>query len=152
MSKKKNLFENATITSTEAAKQLLENSVAKLNRVKIGLIVAAVATLISVIGYKNDGTSLGGTLLFIGFICSMASYIIGGGFMTAISWAAKIGKLGWFIMPFPIDIITGICAVMISFIAFMFLPLVFVFLSYVQTKKDYEEANKFLLAAQAANA
>ncbi len=152
MSKRKNLFENATITSTEAAKQLLEKSVSKLNRVKIGLIIAAVATLISIIGYKNDGTSLGSILLFIGFICAMVSYIIGGGFMTAISWAVRIGKLGWIIMPFPVDIITGICAVVVSFIAFMFLPLVFVFLSYVQTKKDYEEANKFLLAVQATNA
>ncbi len=152
MFKKKNLFENVEISSVEYARTIVEKSTAQLNRVKIGLIIEAFATLMSVIGYMNDGTKLGFTLLSVGFVSAMASYIVGGGFMTAVSWAVKVGKIGWMIMPFPIDIATGVCAVFLSFIVFFFLPVIFVLLNFVQIKKDYDFATDYLANVQATNA
>ncbi|MCR4902623.1 MAG: hypothetical protein K6A23_07185 [Butyrivibrio sp.] len=151
MSKEKNLFNSITFDNTAYAQQILNESESKLKRVKIGLIIAAITSVISIIGYTATNNNLSTILMLVSLIGSLVSYIIGGGFMNALSWGVKIGKIGWIIMPFPVDIVTGLTASLFAILVFLFLPVIFVLLSYFQTKKDFDTAFMYLSQYQAAN-
>lgn len=97
-----------------------------MNRKTLALILATVATACSVIGFIGRGNDFLGIFAVIGLFLSIASYIIGGGLGDAIKAALTLGKWGWLIVPFPIDIATGLFTMLVSFVAFLFLPIIFV--------------------------
>lgn len=146
MSKKVQMMEELEFDNVEYAKKIMEEASAKLGRIKVGLIIAGAATVCSCIMlYASDSnmTLLKGSMMLIALFGAIISYIVGGGFGTAIKFAMKVGKFGWFITPFPIDIITGIITTVIALWAFLFVPVFFVFLNYWQTKKNYTEAERY---------
>ena len=104
-----------------------------MNRYVIAQIIALVATALSVIGfilvYKGINDSLGGTLVLVGFAVGIVSYLFGG-LLTAIKMSAGIAKWGWFLVPFPLDILTFFVCLIVAFIVFIFIPIIPVRIAY----------------------
>ena len=91
-------------------------------------------------------------IAFIALAGTVAAYVIGGGLGAAfkVTWkiAKGIGWFGWFCVPFPADIFTGIMltlmAIMMIPMLFIFIPLALVFCNYVQVNKDFKAAEEYL--------
>lgn len=97
-----------------------------MNRFKIAQYIASVATAFTVLGFcimQFAGMSIGESIMIIGFIIGLVSYIFGG-FLTAIKMAAGIAKWGWIAVPFPYDIITFIFTFFLAIYVLVFLPIV----------------------------
>lgn len=139
---KKAFFEDLQFDDAAYAQDVKEECEAKLKKVQIGLIIAAVASILSIIGWKFFG---GGYPLLLGLIGSIAAYVLGGGILTAIQWAWKVAWLGWIVVPiFPFDLVALLAAGVVALIAFFCLPIIFVFCNYLQVKRNYDEAEKYL--------
>lgn len=142
---KKKLIETIEFDNYAYAKDVFEQSTKKLERIKIGLIVAAVATACTALAFVLSNIDILSTLLLVfAFFGSIAAYIIGGGVKIALKAAAKLAVIGWLIVPFPIDLITGIITLIFAPMAFLFVPLVFVFINFWQNKKNRDDAANYL--------
>lgn len=148
--KKAQLFEEEIFDGEEAARELYDRNTKKLARCKIGLTVAAIA---SVIGGTSFITQLGlitlplflqnvvDVLLIPAIIGAMVSYVLAGGIVTAMKYSFRIAKFGWFVVPiFPIDVAIGLMALLFSIFAFIYIPIISVGINYTQTKKNIVEA------------
>lgn len=107
---------------------------AQLAKCKIALIIAGVSSLCFLVPW----------LWVLGIAGSIASYILGGGLGAAFKAAGKIATIGWLIVPFPFDLMTGLCCMVFSMMAFIVLPILFVFCNYLQLKKDLNAAEEYL--------
>lgn len=109
-----------------------------MNRLKIAQYIALGATVSSVTGLIVSGnsggifTGIGGVLAMLGMLAAVVSYMFGG-FGKALSIAGKIAKWGWIVIPFPYDILTGICAFIFMIIALLFLPIIPVRMAYKES-------------------
>ncbi len=106
-----------------------------MNRLQIAQYIALGATALSVIGGIAGGLSgsqVGEVIMGIGFILGLVSYIFGG-LLTAIKMAGGIAKIGWVILPFPVDIFTFIVTLIFALFAFIFLPI-------IPVRKAYKES------------
>lgn len=106
-----------------------------MNRLKIAQYIALGATAFSVIGGIFGGFSgaeFGSILLGIGFYAGLVSYILGG-LGTAIKMAGGIAKWGWFVLPFPYDIMTSILSFFFAIFSFVFIPI-------IPVRKAYKES------------
>ena len=100
-----------------------------MSRFKIAQYIALGATAFSVIGViilTMTGAHFGIFLMGIGFIAGLVSYIFGG-LVTALKMAGGIAKWGWFVLPFPYDIVTFILAFAFSVFAFVRIAVFFIF-------------------------
>ena len=101
-----------------------------MSRRNLSLSIATVSSLTGICclmmmfgGMKNLPDILGAMLMFITWGGSLASYIIGGGFGTALKWAWGVAKIGWFLVPvFPVDICTGMIGLVLGLLGLLFLP------------------------------
>ena len=106
-----------------------------MNRLKTAQYIAAGATILSVTGiiftlcFSGFLSDFGGLLGGIGIIGAIISYLFGG-LGKALSISGKIAKWGWIVVPFPFDIVTGICAFIYVIIALLFLPIIPVRMAY----------------------
>ena len=147
MKKDKKLIETMVFDDYGYAQEIKQESEQKLAKIKIGLIVAAVSTLLSLLGVMSMNSNietLGAICLFFSFFGAIASYVIGGGFGIAFKFARKLAWIGWVIAPIPIDIVTGLLTLVVSVIAFFFVPLLFVFINYRQQNKNFKDAEDYL--------
>lgn len=141
---KKEFFEEKQFNDVAYAQDILASSNAKLEKQKFALIIAAAATALNLGGFALGDGFLAFAMLFAGIVGAIIAYIIGGGFRSAIACAFKIGKFGWFILPFPYDLVTGICCFSFAVFGFFLTPVVFVFVNYRQLKKDRDEAQTYI--------
>jgi hypothetical protein len=99
-------------------------------------------------------------ILIVALVGTILAYILGGGLGAAlkVTWkfAKGIGWFGWFCVPFPADIFTGIMLTILAIVMipmlFIFIPLVLVFLNYIQVNKDYKAAEEYLKYCTPTNA
>lgn len=150
----KPLFSDMHFDDVAFAQDVYNSSTKKMQRCKIGLIVAAVAEVIWILlfllGHKMG--AFGDILSGFALVASIASYIVGGGIKMGLSFAwrvsTKVGFFGWLVVPFPYDILTGLMCTCIGIMLIptllLFIPLVLVGLNYIQIKKDYDAAQAFL--------
>ena len=104
-----------------------------MKRLKIAQYIAMAATIMSVISWMvGTHTEMGMVLMFFGTLGALVSYLFGG-FGTAVKIASKIAKWGWFVVPFPLDIITFIVAFIVTIYVFLFLPI-------IPVRKAYKES------------
>lgn len=151
--KKASLFETEILDGEEAAKELYERNTKKLERCKLGLIVAVIASVVGGIGLAMQFELISlpllienviETLLPFAIIGSAISYILAGGILTAIRYSFRIAEFGWFLIPiFPIDLCIGFLALAFSIMTFIYVPIVSVGINYVQTKKNIEQAELY---------
>ncbi len=102
-----------------------------MNRFKIALIIAGVATVLDVVGLIINQlfAGRGEAVLAIGVVIGLISYLFAGLF-TALRMAKKIGGLGFIFAPFPVSIITGLMTIALAFIALLFIPILPIFRAY----------------------
>lgn len=106
-----------------------------MKRLKIAQYIASGATALTVIGAiigMAASSNVGSTLMGIGFLVGLVSYIFGG-LGTAIKMAGGIAKWGWIIVPFPYDLMTFMFSFIFAFYAFAFLPI-------IPIRKAYKES------------
>lgn len=155
---KEKIFTEMQFNDAQYAQDVLQKSQSKLERCKIALIIALVAQIIWVLSFFAQGTLnklpdfLQGTLAFAMYGGTLAAYIVGGGIKATVGFVWKMAKgiswIGWFLVPFPMDIITGIAS---FFIVLMFIPMVLlcvpllgVAANYHQTSMDHQAAEEYL--------
>lgn len=109
-----------------------------MNRLKIARYIALGATLCSLVGiygvFVSENTFLGGFLGF-GALAGIVSYFFGG-FGKAIKMAGKIAMFGWYILPFPVDLISIIFTFILAIYVFFFFPI-------IPVSKAYNESNNY---------
>lgn len=127
------MYDSFISKSAENTKGVKE--IEMMNRWKIAQWIALGATVVSVLGFFIKGVDglndVGWTIMGIGIMCGLVSYIFGG-LGTAVKMACGIAKWGWVIVPFPFDIVTFICA-------FIYAIAVFVCLPIIPVRKAYKE-------------
>jgi hypothetical protein len=140
----KKIIETLEFDNAAFAQDVINESTQKLERVKKGLIISGVATGFTLLSKIFETSSFAAIFIMLAFFGAIAAYIVGGGMKIALKTAVKLGKFGWFVCPFPVDIFTGILTIIFSMMAFMFFPVVFVYLNYRQHKKNIEAAEQYL--------
>lgn len=155
--KKSHLFEETTFEGRDAAQEFLDKNAATMKRSKLGLQVAVIASIFGVfcLMLAFDVVSIDlpipieNAMLLICLGGSLVSYVMAGGILKSIRYSFRIAIVGWCIIPiFPIDLCIGLMALMLSILAFIFVPIVSVGINYVQTKKDIEDAELFIRILQ----
>ena len=120
---------------------VLQKMEKRMQRSKLGFLISGVSSIFGIISwvcmFKMNATLYGISFL-VAVIGAVVSYVVTGGVGHAIKCAAKIGKWGWIIMPFPMDILTGLCSMFIALTGFMTVPFIFVAMGYKETKEKYE--------------
>lgn len=151
---KEQLFNDVNIDTVQMAKDILAESEVKLEQVqkamKIGAI-ATVGTVISLILLATEGVmaTIGNLLLVVIAVISIISYIIGGGVGMAIKFAWKMGKIGWYILPIPlVDLAFALMVFFFALVGALYVPVLFIWLSSKQIKRDQEEAEEYLKYAK----
>ena len=155
---KEKVFTEMQFNDAQYAQDVLANSQSKLERCKIALIIALVVQVLWALVFfapqvfSNVPGFLNNMISMIMFAGTIAAYIIGGGIKATVGFVWKIAKgiswIGWFLVPFPMDIITGIASflIVLLFIPFVLLcvPLLGVAANYHQTKMDHQAAETYL--------
>lgn len=152
MTKKKNSFYSELVfDDAQLALDTANECKEKLAKAKKGLHLSIWATVYNLFGFALVAALLASisedliSLAFVGiFVLSIASYVLGGGFGTAVKWAWKVAVFGWIIIPFPFDLIVGFMTMAFALMCFFFVPVLFVYINYRQIKKDYSAAVKYL--------
>ncbi|MDD7349477.1 MAG: hypothetical protein PUG66_06485 [Clostridiales bacterium] len=157
---KQPFFTKAEFDGCESAVLMKGSAQSKLDKCKIGLLIAAGAELFYVLsGVFGSIHLLSDIFSWIGIVATVASYVIGGGILIGLKAAWKIsttiGWVGWFCVPFPADIPLGIMLTVIGLCIFpfmlIFLPIALVFCGYIQAKKDYNAAEEYISMYQKTN-
>ncbi len=108
-----------------------------MKRLQIAQFIALGATAVSIVGAvlgRTSGDDLGITVMAVGFLIGLISYIFGG-FGTALRMAGKIAKVGWVIAPFPFDIVTFLIVLPFAIVIFVCFPI-------IPVRKAYKEKVK----------
>ena len=140
---KAKIFDTMVFADTNAAQAIINGFDEKIKRIKIGLILCGVSLLMALISvYAPRYVS---SFFYYGaFVVTIFAYIISGGLKIALRTAFKFAKIGWFILPFPLDIFTGLVTFIVSLFLFAYLPIIFVLVSLLQTIRDKREAEAYL--------
>ena len=142
MAKKKvALMDTVEFNDYAQARDMVRTAEKKRIRILIGLAMAAVSTLCSVLVLTG---AAGENWLVVPFLLSLPAYIIGGGLKNAFRTAGRLAKFGWFIAPFPVDIAVGLITLIVSIGLFFLMPVVFVLMNYRQHAKNYHAAKRYL--------
>jgi len=105
-----------------------------MNRLKIAQYIALGGLALVVIGFLLDYVTdeLGFCIMLIGLVVGWVSYLFGG-LLTAIKMAGKIAKIGWFIVPFPWDLMTFALTFILAGFLLLFVPI-------IPIRKAYKES------------
>ncbi len=152
---KEPFFSQMVFDDVRYASEVLTKEEARLKRNKIGLLIALVAQvswLVLNFVSTTDLYVLEYIMLGVSLIITVAAYIVGGGLAIALKGTFKVAKtlfwVGWFFVPFPYDILTGIAlsvvAIVVIPVLFLLFPIVLVLLSFIQTKKNIANARNYL--------
>ena len=137
------MIQHMEFDSYAEAQDMVDAAEARSTRILIGLAVAAVSTVLTVLAFllNSDASSI---LLGLAFLLAIPAYVIGGGLGKAIRSAWNLAVFGWFILPFPYDLGVGLATFCIALMCFFFAPLVFVLVSYCQNASDLKSAREYM--------
>ena len=146
MEKENGIFEEVTISNNDEATKIVAKGKLRMKLARVGLVLALISTIVTILSITIDmDKTLDNILGNCFFFCMIISYILGGGLLRALRFVKKITIAGWVFVPiFPVDIIIAGMAFSFSMMAFLMFPVIFVGISYIQIKKEYEMAVVFL--------
>ncbi|WP_027216282.1 hypothetical protein [Butyrivibrio fibrisolvens] len=112
----------------------------KKKKALVGVLIAAFywipAILIDILLGKIN-PNLGSNVFFIIMIASsITAYTLTGGLDMVFGIAKKIAFFGWIILPFPIDIVTGIATFLLALFLFAAFPIVFAVICWLRIQKE----------------
>ncbi len=138
------LIETVQFEDVERAQRAVQLAKFHHIRVLIGLGISISSTIFVACALWGD-PAVSSTFWGVGALLALLAYMVGGGIGKAIKAAAKITKFAWFIIPvFPADVLCAIGGFILSVYAFLFVPIVFVGLNYIQHRKTLEAAEAYL--------
>ena len=141
----KRIIETMEFDNYAYAKDVLELYTAKLEEIKDARKIAGAATVCSLLSLVFSSIVSLNTLFFLlALVGSIVAYKRGGGIRIAFSVAKKLAFIGWVIIPFPWDLLSGLMTLLLSFAAFLFVPIVFVQINYWQYKQYCKDAETYL--------
>lgn len=123
-----------------------------MKRKKIGLLLSFIFSfwsivficmtvmVISVVAGKPATIDYGDMIMGMFIISAVGSFvamIIGGGAGGALRIVGRIAFWGWFIVPPPIDIFTGMFSSLVAILGISMFPFVFVLVDMARTKRAY---------------
>ncbi|MBE6802150.1 MAG: hypothetical protein E7530_04620 [Ruminococcaceae bacterium] len=156
---KRNYFYD-DITNIVMAEETIAKESKKIEKSKKGLVVAAVSMLVwgfgvvaaciqSAIYLPRPWTDIFGVItlgvIFVGFVGCIVSYFLSGSVLETLKIVGKIGFWGWFIIPFPFDIITGLAVMFLTLCAFFSCPIAVLGIIHLIRKNRIKKAEKFLV-------
>lgn len=149
--KQEKIMEDMTFQSIEEAKEFYFASVQRENKRKIALILAGLGTagtLVSAIT-GNSAENIFMTIFLFLEMCApllgIIAYVLAGGFKDAFMMALKVGKFGYIICPIIlVDLVVGFATILVSLMAFLYAPVLFVYLSVKRAKKCQSQALDYL--------
>lgn len=131
--------------SYEQAAAMTQKAESKRNRVLIGLGISLVATGLTLFGlFGGHADGMGMAYLMLAFFAAIPSYILGGGFGSALKAAGKLAKFGWLIVPFPYDLITGLMTLIIAGFLFFCAPTFFIVKNFFNANAEYSELKAYM--------
>lgn len=149
--KQEKIMEDMTFQSIEEAQDFYFASVQRENKRKIALILAGLGTagtLVSAIT-GNSAENIFMTIFLFLEMCApllgIIAYVLAGGFKDAFMMALKVGKFGYIICPIIlVDLAVGFATILVSLMAFLYAPVLFVYLSVKRAKKCQRQALDYL--------
>lgn len=147
---KEKTAEEMKITNLEQAKFIKGEAEKTIEKSKKGILLAGIATGLTILGFLGLYSGVrflqvaGDFMALCAPVLAIVSYVIAGGFGKALKTAFGIAKFGWLILPFPIDIITGMFSFVFALLAFLFLPIIMVWGNYNAAKKILADAEDYI--------
>lgn len=132
----------------EAQAALAKMSI-KRKRCSIGLIIALVTELLFIIafafGEKEISIPVSNALLITAFVGTVASYVVGGGILTALKVFLGIMKWCWRLCPIIfLDIILVALGGIAGLLALIFVPILYVFINWIKLKREEKYLKEYL--------
>ena len=154
--KKMKFYEEMEFDDVRYAVDVVNEYSRKMDKVERGFFIAIMATMVnivSIVGPENGMLSfqLANILGWVGIVGAIASYALGGGILTALRWAWRIGVFFWYIFVFPLDLMAFIMGFGFALVGFLAAPVIFVYMNYRQVKMNYQAAKKYLSYFKAKN-
>ena len=138
------MFTTMQFGSVEDAQNEVKKAGRKEIFSRIGLILGIVATACFFLAANfNENDTLCSIFALTWVIAMIGGYAMGG-ILYALVAAWKIAKFGWYIVPFPYDIIVFVMTFMFAAFIFICIPVGFTLLSYIQVRKDKKAAEDYL--------
>lgn len=156
---KKNYFTNLDINSMIEAEDVVAKESEKIEKSKKGLKISAIATIswavmaiVWALAVNIESNTLSDIVFFtfavpsflIAFIGTIVAYIKSGGFLETLKIIGKLGLVGWFVVPFPFDLITGFVVMVYTAFAFFVCPVAILGLVHLIRKKRIKKAEEYL--------
>ncbi|MEE1305339.1 MAG: hypothetical protein U0K68_09365 [Agathobacter sp.] len=137
--KKNQIYEQMVFNDYAYAQKEVEKYEEKMIFKYIGLGCGALSTLLGILAFTTNE-------LFATFsiILAIVSYILVGGFLTALRIAKNLAFWGWLIIPFPFDIGTGLMTLIFAILGFLMFPIIFNLIAFFGIRKDYVAAKEYL--------
>lgn len=95
---------------------------------KTALILSGAATALVVVGVMLSNnrsigvSSFGMFMIMVAIPLAIASYVFAG-LGTMLNWCKNLAFVGWLVVPFPWDIVSGICTFLMAVLLFLFVPI-----------------------------
>ena len=156
---KKNYFTNVNINNIIEAEDVVAKESEKIEKSKKGLKISAIATiswavmaLAWALALNIESNTISDIVFFtfgvpsflVAFIGTIAAYIKSGALLETLKIIGKIGLVGWFIVPFPFDLITGFAVMAYTAFAFFVCPVAILGLVHLIRRKRIKKANEYL--------
>ena len=139
-----------TFDNVAYAQAVKEREEIYLSKAKLALIMSGVASVLGALMLIESFMADFMPLMFmeiITIVCpivALISYVIAGGILAALKTWLTLVKWGWFIIFFPINVITVVVAAFFGFLGILYLPFLFVFYNYSKHKSDFDAAVEYL--------
>ncbi len=147
---KKQFFEDVAVDDTATAQRIIEKSEANIAKAKRGMLVGVISLAFMLVAMSMKVTSdftltVRNIVCIFWFVTALMTIILGGGFSKALSIGFKLARTVWYIVPFILwDIVFAFVAGMIVIWAYIFIPIIFVWLFRIQSEKDLAIAKEYL--------
>lgn len=147
---KKKFFEDVAVDDIATAQSIVEKSEANIAKAKRGMLVGVVSLVFMLVAMSMKVTSdftltVRNIVCIVWLVTAFMTILLGGGFSKALSIGFKLAKTVWYIIPFIMwDIVFAFVAGMIVIWAYIFIPIIFVYLFRIQSEKDLATAQEYL--------
>ena len=141
----KNVIKKSEILTNEQALVLQQESETILSRIKTPIIISVISLLLLFIFMycaSSDNASI-----FFSILCISAFVAYGfcGDVALKKIWSGMktIAFIGWIVVPFPFDLVSGIFSMIFALFFYMFLPIIPIMLVWNDARMQLIEAKKF---------
>ena len=120
--------------NNEKTTNAFDNARDRKRKALIGVLIAALYWIPAMLlDLLLDNTNV---FFIIMIASSITAYMLTGGLEMVFGIAKKIALFGWIILPFPLDIFTGIATFFVALFLFAAFPVVFAVIGFLRIHKE----------------